>query len=128
VLKGNSDGGHGLAGSGMTGVLVKSVLGFCCLLVFLISSTIAYGKPPASANSTPPFFNVIDYGARNSGSPVIWLNECPGTILRSSRAYPGTGVFLSVKKGELRTVTLESNTLSNAATQTEESDSAGNAH
>jgi polygalacturonase len=68
VLKGNRDGGHGLAGSGMTGVLVKSVPSFCCLLVLLISSTITYGKPPASANSTPPFFNVIDYGAHTSGS------------------------------------------------------------
>jgi polygalacturonase len=86
------------------------------------------GPAFAIQNASNLFLDDVTSRKPAPGSPVIWLNECPGAILRSSRAYPETGVFLSVKKGELRTVTLESNTLSNAATQTEESDSAGNAH
>jgi polygalacturonase len=56
-----------------------------------------------------------------SGSPVIQLSECLGAILRNSRAFAGTGVFLSTKKGELRSITLESNVLANSVVPAEES-------
>ncbi len=48
--------------------------------------------------------------------PVIRLNRCPGTIIRDSRAFPGTGTFLSVIPGELQTLVLEANWLKNAKT------------
>src|ERR1019366_5778424 len=36
-----------------------------------------------------------------AGSPVIRLDHCPGAIVRNSRAFNGTGTFLSVRTGEL---------------------------
>src|SRR5579884_1281166 len=54
------------------------------------------------------------------GMPVVRLDRCPGAIIRDSRAFPGTGTFLSVPPGELSALTLESNVLKNAkAPQTE---------
>jgi hypothetical protein len=48
--------------------------------------------------------------------PVIRLDRCPGTIIRDSRAFPGTNTFLSVLPGELQTLVLESNFLKKAKT------------
>jgi len=47
-------------------------------------------------------------------APVIRLEHCPGAIVRNSRAFPGTGTFLSVPPGELKKVTLEDNVLGEA--------------
>ena len=51
---------------------------------------------------------------------VLRLAKSPGAILRDSRAFPGTGVFLSIGPGELRAVTLLGNLLEDAKTPTEE--------
>ncbi len=53
--------------------------------------------------------------------PVIRLDNSPGAIVRNSRAFTGTGVFLSAGKGQLQQTILEGNALKNAATPTEES-------
>jgi hypothetical protein len=37
-----------------------------------------------------------------AGTPVIRLEETPGAVVRNSRAFPGTGVFLSMPEGELK--------------------------
>ncbi|MGH7993871.1 MAG: glycoside hydrolase family 28 protein [Limisphaerales bacterium] len=47
-------------------------------------------------------------------APVIRLEHCPGTVVRNSRAFPGTGTFLSVAPGELKDVTLDANALGDA--------------
>jgi polygalacturonase len=56
-----------------------------------------------------------------AGTPVIRLDHCPGAIVRQSRAFPGTGTFLSVAPGELKQTVLEGNTLGEAKRATEES-------
>jgi hypothetical protein len=56
-----------------------------------------------------------------AGVPVVRLDRCPGAVVRGSRAYAGTGAFLSVAPGELQSVVLEGNTLGSAAKPTEES-------
>ena len=53
-------------------------------------------------------------------TPVIRLDRCPGAIVRSSRAFAGTGTFLSVAPGELKNVVLEGNVLGSARKPTEE--------
>jgi polygalacturonase len=53
-------------------------------------------------------------------SPVVRLTKSPGAILRDSRAFPGTGVFLSTGPAELKAVTLSGNVLENAKSATEE--------
>ena len=47
-------------------------------------------------------------------APVIRLERCPGAIVRNSRAFAGTGTFLSVAPGELKNVVLAGNALGNA--------------
>jgi hypothetical protein len=56
-----------------------------------------------------------------AGTPVIRLDHCPGAIVRQSRAFAGTGTFLSAGPGELKQTVLEGNTLTEARRATEES-------
>ena len=53
--------------------------------------------------------------------PVIRLDHCPGAIVRASRAFAGTGTFLSVAPGELKVTVLEGNQLGAARKGAEES-------
>jgi polygalacturonase len=53
-------------------------------------------------------------------SPVLRLTRTPGAVLRNSRAFPGTGTFLSTGPGELKSLHLEGNVLGNAKYPTEE--------
>jgi polygalacturonase len=55
-----------------------------------------------------------------SDAPVIRLERCPNAILRDSRAFPGTGTFLSVAPGELKNILLEGNDCNNAQKPSEE--------
>jgi hypothetical protein len=55
-----------------------------------------------------------------AGTPVLRLTHSAGAVLRNSRAFAGTDVFLSTGPGELKTIHLESNVLDNAKTPTEE--------
>lgn len=57
-------------------------------------------------------------------APVIRLEHCTNTIIQDSRAFPGTGTFLSVAPGELKDVRLEGNSYNSAQKPTEEA--AGN--
>lgn len=54
-------------------------------------------------------------------APVVRLDHCPGAIVRGSRAFAGTGTFLSVASGELKSIVLEGNTLTGARKPVEES-------
>jgi hypothetical protein len=53
--------------------------------------------------------------------PVIRLDHCPGAIVRNSRAFPGTGTFLSAAPGELKQVLQIGNALGGAKRPAEES-------
>jgi len=53
-----------------------------------------------------------------AGTPVVRLEGTPGAVVRNSRAYPGTGVFLSTPEGELKNVAFEANVMANAETPT----------
>jgi polygalacturonase len=54
-------------------------------------------------------------------APVIRLDHCPGAVVRNSRAFAGTGTFLSTGPGELKKIVLAGNALDRAAKPTEES-------
>jgi polygalacturonase len=54
------------------------------------------------------------------GAPVIRLDRCPGAIVRRSKAFAGTGTFLSVAPGEMKSVVSEGNTLGRVRKATEE--------
>jgi hypothetical protein len=53
-------------------------------------------------------------------APVVRLDRCPGAIVRASRAFEGTGTFLSTAPGELKSVVIEGNVLSSARKPTAE--------
>jgi polygalacturonase len=53
--------------------------------------------------------------------PVIRLDRVTRALIQGSRAWPGTATFLSTAPGSLKSVELDSNRLSAAKTQTEES-------
>jgi hypothetical protein len=52
--------------------------------------------------------------------PAIRLDRCPGAIVRGSRAFAGTGTFLSAALGELQNIVLEGNTFTSARRATAE--------
>jgi hypothetical protein len=52
--------------------------------------------------------------------PVIRLDRCPGAIVHGTRAFAGTGTFLSTALGELKSVVLEGNIFTSARTPTAE--------
>jgi hypothetical protein len=52
--------------------------------------------------------------------PVVRLDNCPGAIVRGSRAFAGSGTFLATAPGELNSLTLTGNTLNRARKATEE--------
>jgi hypothetical protein len=56
-----------------------------------------------------------------AGVPVVRLEHCPGAIVRASRAFAGTGTFLSTPPGELQGIVLQGNVLDGAQKPTEES-------
>ncbi len=47
-------------------------------------------------------------------TPVIRLEDAPGAIVRNSRAFPGTDIFLSAGAREMKTIQLSGNLLKNA--------------
>jgi Glycosyl hydrolases family 28/Pectate lyase superfamily protein len=55
-----------------------------------------------------------------TNEPVVRLEHCPGAVVRDSRAFAGTGTFLSVEPGGLKDVTLIGNALDYARTAAEE--------
>jgi polygalacturonase len=56
-----------------------------------------------------------------AGVPVVRLDNCPGAIVRNSRAFPGTGTFLSVAPGQLKDTVNVNNVLGSAQKPMEES-------
>ena len=53
-------------------------------------------------------------------APVVRLDRCPGAIVRDSRSFAGTGTFLSVGPGELKTTVLQGLVIGSAEKATEE--------
>jgi hypothetical protein len=62
----------------------------------------------------------IGTGKPVAGAPVLRLTHSAGAVLRNSRAFPGTGTFLSTGPGELKGMHLESNVLDDARMPVEE--------
>jgi polygalacturonase len=70
------------------------------------------------SHSTNLLFDDVSTRTPVQGTPVIRLESTPGAVIRNSRAFPGTGVFLSMPDGELSGIALQANLLDNAETAT----------
>jgi polygalacturonase len=71
-------------------------------------------------NSTNLELDRVSTQKPHADTPVIRLDNTPGAIVRESKAYPDTDLFLSAGPGELKGLQLEGNLLSNARMAQEE--------
>ena len=85
----------------------------------------AAGSDPGSANG-PNWERLLELleihtpAPRVADAPVVRLDRSPGAIVRASRAFEGTGTFLSTGPGELKGIVLEGNVLGSARNPTAE--------
>jgi polygalacturonase len=79
-------------------------------------------RGPAFAIESAANLELDGVTSRNpaAGSPVLLLTKTPGAIVRNSRAFSGTGVFLSAGPGELKGIQLEGNVLGAARVAAQE--------
>ena len=71
-------------------------------------------------NSTNLELDEVSTHMPHAGTPVIRLDNTPGAIVRESKTYPGTDIFLAAGPGELEGLQLEGNLLKNARVAQEE--------
>ncbi|HEV2484968.1 MAG TPA: glycoside hydrolase family 28 protein [Terracidiphilus sp.] len=71
-------------------------------------------------NSTNLELDDVSTRKPHADTPVIRLDNTAGAIVRDSKAFLGTGTFLSTAPGELKNLLLEGNLLGNARTPQEE--------
>ncbi len=76
-------------------------------------------------NSTNLELDRVSTRKPHAGTPVIRLDNTPGAIVRDSKAFPGTDIFLSAGSGELKNLQLEGNLLKNARVAQEEKPNPG---
>jgi polygalacturonase len=107
----------GITGSGATGIAAKNTGD---LELHKVNVNPQKGAPFNIEDSANLELDDVTSNKPPAGEPVIRLSRSPGALLRNSRAYPGTGIFLSTDPGELKTIQLEGNLFSQAATATAE--------
>lgn len=71
-------------------------------------------------NSTNLELDRVSTRKPHAATPVIRLDDTPGAIVRESKAFEGTDIFLSTGPGELQGMQLEGNLLKNAHVAQEE--------
>jgi hypothetical protein len=73
-------------------------------------------------NVTDLDLNGIAERKPNAAAPVVRLDDCPGAILRGSKAWTGTNVFLSVSPRQRSQIILMNNLLSAAKLEVQEAE------
>ena len=106
-----------IVGSGKTGLLATYTNNLQLNHVEINSDSGPEFKIDAASNL---LLDDVTSSKPNAASPVLRLTNATGAILRDSRAFAGTGVFLSAGAGELKSMTLLGNALGAAKTATEE--------
>ena len=69
------------------------------------------GPAFAIANASSLLLDDVSSSSPAAGAPVVRLTHSAGAVMQNSRAFPGTGVFLSVGLGELKDIRLENSGL-----------------
>ena len=72
------------------------------------------------SNSTELLLDNVATSAPLANTPVIQIESSPGAIVRNSKAYPNTDVFVSTKPGQLKDIIMLGNITNNAKKVTEE--------
>jgi len=103
--------------SGKTGLLATYTDG---LELHHVQVNAESGADLAIENASSLLLDDVSSARPAEGGPVVRLTKGPGAILRNSRAFPGTGVFLSTGAGELKSVEQMNNVLVDARVAAEE--------
>jgi hypothetical protein len=106
-----------VVGTGMTGMKASHTDG---LEIHNVQLNPTSGPAFRVSHSVNLELDHVTAGKPLADAPVIRLDDCPGAIVRDSKAFPGTGTFLSVGLGELKEIWFEGNLLGNAKTPKEE--------
>ena len=109
---------HDLVGSGKRGLQAFNTKG---LELHNIKIDAAEGPAFLIRDSSDLELDRAETDQAVAAMPVIRLDRVVRAVIQGSRAWPGTGTFLSAAPGLLKSVELDSNQLSAAKTQTEES-------
>jgi polygalacturonase len=107
-----------LVGSGKHGVLVFNTNG---MELRDVKIDAADGPAFLIRDSADLQLDHVETARPLPGMPVIRLDRVARALVRGSRAWPGTETFLSAAPGLLKSVALDSNQLSAAKSQTQES-------
>ncbi len=107
-----------IVGSGETGLLAEKT---DALELHQVQLDVEHG--PSFLIEGAANLELDDISSRRplADAPVIRLTGSQGAILRNSRTFPGTNVFLSTLPGELQKIRLTGNMLENARTPAKES-------
>jgi polygalacturonase len=97
--------------SGRTGVKATGTSG---LELHNVQVNAAAGPAFLIKESTDLELDSVTTREPRADSPVVRLDRCPGAVIRNSRAFRGTGTFLSAAPGELKAIQAIGNSLENA--------------
>jgi polygalacturonase len=107
-----------LIGSGKRGVQVFNTIG---LELHNVRVNPSEGPAFLVRDSADLDLDGVETSSPNAMSPVIRLDRCLRALIEASRAWPGTGTFLSTSPGMLKSVALDANHVAAAKIAAEES-------
>jgi polygalacturonase len=106
-----------LIGSGITGMIAINTFG---LELHDVRINAENGPAFLIRNSEEPELDNVSTTKPLVNTPVIRIESSPGTIVRNSKAYPGTDIFLSAGPNQLKEIIMTGNVTINAKKITEE--------
>lgn len=106
-----------LIGSGITGMNVSNTID---LELHNVRINVEKGSVFSVSNSKELVLDGVSTSKPLANAPVIRIESSPGTIIRNSKAYPGTDIFLSTEPNQLKDIIMVGNVTTNAKKITEE--------
>lgn len=106
-----------LIGSGKTGIKSTNTIDF---ELHNVRINVENGPAFLIRNSKELELDNISTTKPLVNTPVIRIESSPGTIVRNSKAFPGTDIFLSAKPNQLKDIIMVGNVTTNAKKITEE--------
>jgi polygalacturonase len=106
-----------IVGSGETGLLAQKT---DALELHQVQLNVEHGPAFLIEDSANLELDDVSSRTPQAEAPVIRLTHSSNAVMRNSRAFPGTNVFLSALPGELQQLRLKGNNLEDARTPTQE--------
>lgn len=104
-------------GSGQTGMNASNTIG---LELHNVRLNVEKGPSFLVRNSKELELDGVSTSKPLANTPVIRIMSSSGVIIRNSKAYPGTDIFLSTEPNQLKNISMVGNVLTNAKKISEE--------